>query len=60
MLNLALHLVAIQIVALLLLRPLTLWYFKINRALSLLASIELSLRQMNGRGIRASVARRAS
>ena len=44
MLQLALQLIGLQILLLLLLRPLLLWYLKINQALSLLRSIDSSLK----------------
>lgn len=42
----ALILLAVQLLFLILIRPLVLWYFKINRVTKLLASIDLSLQQL--------------
>lgn len=44
MLQLAAQLIALQIVILLLIRPLLLWYFKINDLAKLLQSIDRSLK----------------
>lgn len=44
MLQLALKLIGLQILFLLMMRPLLLWYLKINQALSLLRSIDSSLK----------------
>ena len=44
MLNLAISLIAGEVLILLLLRPLLLWYLKIPQALKLLASIDQSLK----------------
>jgi hypothetical protein len=46
MLQLALSLLAAQAILLLLLRPLILWYFKINRAVKALESIDQSLKYL--------------
>ena len=44
MLNLVLTMLALEVLSLLLLRPLLMWYLKINRALRLLQSIDQSLK----------------
>jgi len=44
MLQLALQLIGLQILFLLVMRPLLLWYLKVNQALSLLRSIDSSLK----------------
>lgn len=44
MLQLALQLIALQILFLLAMRPLLLWYLKVNQALNLLRSIDSSLK----------------
>jgi hypothetical protein len=44
MFQFAAQLIALQIVVLLLIRPLLLWYFKINQVVSLLASMDASLK----------------
>ena len=44
MLQLAAQLIALQIVVLLLIRPLLLWYFRINELRAILLSIDASLK----------------
>ena len=44
MLNLAISLIAAEVLILLLLRPILLWYFKVNQHLALLRSIDQSLK----------------
>jgi len=44
MLQLAVQLIGLQILFLLVMRPLLLWYLKINQALTLLRSIDSSLK----------------
>jgi hypothetical protein len=44
MIQLALQMVLLQVIVLLLLRPILLWYFKVNQALKLLRSIDSSLK----------------
>ena len=44
MLQLAAQLIALQIVVLLLIRPLLLWYFRINELRTILLSIDASLK----------------
>jgi hypothetical protein len=44
MLQLALQMIALQAVILLLIRPILLWYFKVNQALRILRSIDASLK----------------
>jgi len=44
MMQLALQMVLLQVIVLLLLRPILLWYFKVNQAMKLLASIDQSMK----------------
>ena len=44
MLQLALQLMLLQVIVLLLLRPILLWYLKVNQGLKLLRSIDQSLK----------------
>jgi hypothetical protein len=44
MLQLAAQMIALQIVVLLILRPLILWYFRVNDLVKLLSSIDSSLK----------------
>ena len=59
MLQLAAQLIALQIVILLLIRPLLLWYFRINDLVRLLISIDRSLKCLPAVRERANVAARA-